>query len=334
MSLLLDAALRHELIEGLLAKLRDYYVFPEKAAEMAGVIRERQGRGDYDDIKDGTVFRDRLTEHLRGVCDDKHLRLVYYPDPQPPRDNLYTDPEALAAYWADAVLDNYGYSKAERLKGNVGYLLINALDEAEVTAPTITAAFQFVAHTADLIIDLRQNSGGAPTGVAFVCSYLFPPEPVHLNDIYCRDGNRTQQFWTLPFVPGLRYLDKPVYLLTSGRTFSAGEELAYNLQVLRRATVVGEVTIGGANPVDFFQLHPHLAVRVPSCRAVNPRTGTNWEGVGVQPDILVNQERALEVAYRVALESVAETYRALASPPSNDRLQELQDALSELSQKG
>ncbi|HYF63913.1 MAG TPA: S41 family peptidase, partial [Herpetosiphonaceae bacterium] len=193
---------------------------------------------------------------------------------------------------------------------------------------------RFVGHTFGLILDLRQNTGGASTGVAFLCSYLFPPEPVHLNDIYYREGERVQQYWTLPALPGPRYGPGPVYVLTSRRTFSAGEELAYNLQSLGRATVVGEVTAGGANPVDVYQVHPHFAIRVPTCRAINPITRTNWEGVGVQPDLAVAAGDALDAAYREALLKAAAHYAAHATPAFKSLRQQIDQALSALDEGG
>jgi C-terminal processing protease CtpA/Prc len=210
----------------------------------------------------------------------------------------------IAAYLADAARDNYGVQKVERLAGNVGYLLLTSIDEAEYTGPTIAAAMAVLANTSALLIDLRRNNGGAPSGVAFLCSYFFPPEPVHVNDIYSREGDASQQFWTLPHLPGERYLDKPVYVLTSSRTFSGAEELAYDLQQLRRAKVVGETTAGAANPVDVYQLDPHFELRVPTGRAINPTTGTNWEGTGVTPDIAVDAEQALDVAHAAALHAI------------------------------
>jgi C-terminal processing protease CtpA/Prc len=132
--------------------------------------------------------------------------------------------------------------------------------------------------------------------VAFVCSYLFD-EPVHLIDIYQRDGDRTVQSWTQPYVPGERYGGtKPVYVLTSGKTFSGGEELAFDLQSHGRATVVGERTGGGAHPRIGVRLHPHLELTVPTGRAMHPATGENWEGVGVTPDVEVPATDALAAA--------------------------------------
>jgi retinol-binding protein 3 len=143
---------------------------------------------------------------------------------------------------------------------------------------------QFIANTDSVILDLRDNGGGEPEMVAYLSSYLFPG-PIHLNDLWNRANSTTRQYWTLPYVPGTRLSDKPVFVLTSSRTFSAAEEFAYNLQALKRASIVGETTGGGAHPVAGFPLVDRFMITVPVARAVNPVTGKNWEGTGVQPDV-------------------------------------------------
>jgi len=155
-----------------------------------------------------------------------------------------------------------------------------------------------------LIVDVRKNRGGTPDGVQLWHSHLFPDSDTHLNDIFHTDTGGIRQYWTLAHVPGPRYLDRPVYLLTSAFTFSAGEEFAYNLKALRRATLIGETTRGGAHPTDVLPITPTLEITVPIARSVNPITGTNWEGSGVEPDVAVPADEAFDVAYRMALEHV------------------------------
>src|SRR5262249_14549182 len=143
---------------------------------------------------------------------------------------------------------NAGFVKVERLPGNVGYLELTGFMSPEEAARPAAAAMNFLAATDALIIDLRKNGGGSPPTVALVCSYFFGEEPVHLNSLYWRKGDRTEEFWTRKAVEGPRYLNKEVYVLTSKRTFSGAEEFTYNLKNLKRATVVGETTGGGAHP--------------------------------------------------------------------------------------
>jgi hypothetical protein len=173
-----------------------------------------------------------------------------------------------------------------------------------VAADTYAAAMTFVAHTDALILDLRASNGSmSPDALPMLCTYFFEG-PTHLNDIYWRPEDRTRQFWTWAHVPGKRYLNKPIYVLTSGKTFSGAEELAYDLQNLKRATLIGETTGGGANPGGSRRADDHFQVWVPSGRAINPITKTNWEGVGVTSDVAVPAARALHAAHLTALKQL------------------------------
>src|SRR5262249_22574655 len=127
---------------------------------------------------------------------------------------------------------------------------------------------------------------------------------VHLNSLYWRKGDRTEEFWTRKALDGKRYTGKPVYVLTSARTFSGAEEFAYNLQSRKRATIVGETTGGGAHPGGVRPINDHFAMFVPTGRAINPVTGTNWEGTGVKPDVAVRADEALETAHALAVKTV------------------------------
>jgi C-terminal processing protease CtpA/Prc len=172
--------------------------------------------------------------------------------------------------------------------------------DPQLCGATAAAAMNFLAGTRAIIFDLRANGGGDPAMVALLSSYLFA-EPTHLNDLWERKTGTTQQFWTLPYVPGRRMDGKPVYVLTSHRTFSGAEEFAYNLKNLKRATIVGEVTGGGAHPVSPHRIDDHFVIGVPFARAVNPISKTNWEGTGVEPDVKVAAADALDTAVKLAM---------------------------------
>jgi hypothetical protein len=199
---------------------------------------------------------------------------------------------------------NYGIFRVERLAGNIGYIDLRLVAPPERAGTAIAAAMELVAGTHALIIDLRGNGGGSPHGAAMWCSYLFPGADTHLNDIYDRDSGQTRQFWSLAYLPGRRYLDRPVYVLSSAKTFSGGEDIAYTLQAHGRAQVIGETTGGGAHPSRMVPISPTLAMSVPFARSVSPVTGTNWEGTGVVPDIAATAGEAHDVAYGLALRHV------------------------------
>jgi hypothetical protein len=302
-----DAAERRAAIEGILTLLNQRYVFPDTALAMAEAIRERQRRGDYDGIGSGRVFAESLTTHLQAVSKDRHLRVTHSVSviPMPSPSGVPT-PEQQARAIAMGRQVNFGFERVERLDGNVGYLELRSFgfSPAQV-ADAAAAAFTFLGHVDAMIIDVRRNGGGSPYTVGAVSSYLFGPERVHLNSLFFRPANSTQDFHTQAEVRGTRFgPDKPLYVLTSRRTFSAAEEFTYNLQTRKRAVVVGDTTGGGAHPGGNARATDHFNVWIPSGRAINPITGTNWERVGVRPDIAVSSEQALHIAHLTALRTL------------------------------
>jgi C-terminal processing protease CtpA/Prc len=169
----------------------------------------------------------------------------------------------------------------------------------------ITAAMSVLAAADALLVDLRQCRGGEPGMAVFLTSYLWDDDPVQLTGLRERKDNLLRQAWTLPYVPGSRFGKvKPVYVLVSASTFSGGEQLSYDLQQLRRATIVGERTRGGAHARQGFVVHPHLEAAISVAESINPKTGGNWEGTGVAPDIETGADRARDIAYQRALQDV------------------------------
>jgi hypothetical protein len=321
----IGAGTRARVIDGVLRRLREGYVFPEKAAEMARAVRERAQRGAYDRMVSAHNFADALTNDLRAVSRDQHL-LVFYlsrgvrdevPDAEPSAEER----RERSAFGRRV---NYGLERVERLAGNVGYLEIRSFNfDAASVDSTLTAAMNFLASTDALIIDVRRNGGGEPEMVAAVCSYLLPPNRL-INKFYWRPQDRWDEFRTKS-VSGRHYgMTRPVYVLTSDRTFSGAEEFAYDLQTQRRGEVVGDTTGGGAHPGGTRRVTEHFGVWVPSGRAVNPVTGTNWEGIGIQPDVPVAATDALRAAHLRALE------RLLAAEADAERRTLLQQAIEEV----
>ncbi|WP_412539574.1 S41 family peptidase [Longispora sp. K20-0274] len=292
------------LIEDALAILRDKYMFPDKAEAAAAVIEADLAAGEYDGLSEEELG-ERVTARLFEVCADRHLRFrVRAVDLQEAGE---TEEDAEAAWNERQRLTNYGIQRTERLAGNVGYVKLTGVTSPGNGGRAIAAAMELVANTDALIFDLTANRGGDPDGVQMWNSYLFADSETHLNSIYDAATKHTRDFWTLAYLPGQRYVDKPVYVLTSGSTFSAGEEFAYNLKALRRATLIGETTRGGAHPTDQFPVSKTMEITVPVARSINPVTGTNWEGVGVVPDIALAADEAFGHAYTLALRHVVET---------------------------
>lgn len=294
----LDAKTRAQVIDAALAALREGYVFPDVAQEMARAVRAHQRRGDYRGLRSERAFAIQLTEDLRRVSHDEHLRVDYFPamgadgppGPPPPGQPPQGPPPGPG---------DHGITRVERLPGNIGLIAMRGFVPPSPGARDAIAEAMDAVHPTDaLIFDMRQNGGGHPDMVALVCSYLFGPEPVQLSSFYGRDGALIDEFQTSEQVQGQRYGDKDVYVLTSARTFSGGEAFAYDLKHLDRATIIGETTGGGAHPMRGMPLPGNFGISVPFARPINPVTQTNWEGTGVIPDIAVPAEDALERALR------------------------------------
>lgn len=287
-----DAVEPAQVVEAVVERMNRHYVFPEVARKVEVSLKSKLRSRAFDKAVDGVALAATLTDELVRISGDKHIRVDYSAAPLPPAGGA----EEKVASREMERQHNFGVERVERLPFNIGYVDLHGFATLTNAGDTIAAAMTLISNTDALIIDLRRNHGGEPSTVAFALSYLFD-ERTHLNDLHWRDGGRVEQYWTHDWVPGRRYgQSKPVYVLTSSITFSGGEEFAYDLKNLKRATLVGEVTGGGANPGDMHPLTAHFEIFVPSGRAVSPITHTNWEGRGVQPDVLVDAARALEVA--------------------------------------
>ena len=297
----LDAELRADTVQRLAKILKAYYVFPEVGITMAELLRKNQADGVYDSIIDARALADRLTSDLRAVCNDKHLRVRADEGPKVHGNGHDHDDAA----WRLSARDNYGFERVERLPGNIGYIKLNQFSPSEEAQKPAAAAMNFVSHCDGLIFDLRENGGGSPSMIVFLSNYLFE-EATHLNSFYNRHEDETTETRTSDQPPpGGRFgARKPVYVLTSSYTFSGAEEFAYNLKNLKRASIVGQTTGGGAHPVDGRRINDAFMVMVPFARAINPITKTNWEGVGVKPDIEAPADQALSVAHQAAIETL------------------------------
>jgi retinol-binding protein 3 len=301
----ITAGTRERLLDRVLATLADKYVFPDVAAGIATAIRTRAARGEYASITDGAAFAQLLTAHLRAAGHDNHLAL--YCSLEPRRFSPGYEPAGaeLDRCQRAGALTNYGFRRLERLAGNVGYLRLDEFYPATdaQAADTASAAMTFLARTCALIIDLRENRGGDGSMTAFLAGHLFPL-PVHMSTFRWRGEDTEFQSWTPAHVPAPRYLDRPVYLLTSAQTASAAEEFAYALRELDRVTVIGETTAGAAHATLITRLDAHFDLAVPQGRPIHPHTGNNWQGAGVTPDLAVPAAHALTAAYRAALAHV------------------------------
>lgn len=304
-----DSKVKQQTVKKITSLLDDNYIFPELAKKMGELIKQNLATGIYDSIDDPMKFAETLTADLQSVSKDKHIRVRFSPEDakrlmEQEKNGRDQDDEK---HWNEMMKkENYGFKKVERLPGNIGYVDFRNFASPDYSKETVASVMKFLENTDAIIFDLRLNGGGDPAGVQLICSYLFTETPVHLNDLYYRPTDETKEYWTLRKIDGKRMPDVPVYVLTSKFTFSGAEEFSYNLKNLKRATIVGETTGGGAHPGGVKAINSGFAIFVPTGRAISPITKTNWEGVGVAPDVNIKSELALEQAQILALQKLAE----------------------------
>ena len=297
------------------------YVFPDLAAKTVEMLKANTK--SYEAIADPKAFASKVDDDLFAVTHDKHVRLWYPFEAQNMGDNAHNK----VAQHQDEVLDNFGFTSERRLSGNIGYVDFRYFSGDPGVGQTIQATMSFLANTDALILDLRHNGGGDPIAAETLESYFFASQQ-QITSVMWRDTktgvvNEMQQY-TSPAVPGPLYLNKPIYVLTSSHTFSCAEQFAYDLHNLKRITIVGETTGGGANPGVVHGVGNSFGIFIPEGRAYSPVTKTNWESTGIAPDVGAPAVDALTKSYSLALDYVKqhdsnsgvqdEVTRALADP--------------------
>jgi hypothetical protein len=293
----IDAQERHRVIQAAAANLTRYYVDAELAQRVAVAIQAHEKRGEDDGATDGEGFANLVTQQMQAVTHDPYLMLVYGAAAplEPPRPS----PADVNAYRREMEKTNCGFGTVRVLPHNVGYWKFNSFPDADICGSRAAAAMAKLNDVDAIIFDLRDNGGGYSNMVAFIATYLFD-RPTHLNDFYNRAENTNEESWTLAPVPGNKLTEKPAFVLTSHRTFSAAEGFGYDLKMLERATLVGETTSGQGHPARGRQIDDRFMIRVPDIKVVNPLSKTNWEGTGVKPDVEVQAEDALAIAEKLA----------------------------------
>jgi len=320
-------------VEAVAACVESRYVDVIAGSRAAEALRRRLGAGGYDGLPYAAQLAPLLTADLQAAVPDLHLQVRWSDEVRVLADTSdWDDPDFLAAYWEREALDNFGFDKAERLRGNVGLLVVRNIDEPESTAAVIDAAFAFLARCNALIIDLRRTTGGTPSGVAYLLGHLLPAG-TPLIEAVDREGAVVERSSTPAGKEPTFDSAVPVFALTSRRTVSGCEELAYDLRAAGRAILVGATTVGAANPVDIYAVDPHVAVRVPTAVVRHALTGGNWEATGIVPDVECAVEDALDVAHRLAADAVRRRIAAGEIPPAEGLLEELDDVTAELDEQ-
>lgn len=324
-----DHSLTNEYKEKVIQKLsqlmNDFYVFPEIAKQTEQHIKKQWLEGYYNSFKNNESFAAALTRSVQDINKDKHMRIR---SNQPNTTSETSQESMLSEHIARmdrSRQSNAGFKTVNILEGNVGYLDLRGFAGMETGKDIADAYMKLMSRTDAIIIDLSKNGGGSPSMVQYLCSYFFN-QKLLLNSLYWREGNKTQEFWTLDEVGGPKMEDVPLFIITSERTFSGAEEFSYNMQTQKRGTLVGQTTGGGANPGRSMRIDDHLSVFIPTGKAVNPITKTNWEGVGVIPEVVTTPEDAFDKTVGLA-QKAAEAFRAQRNEKFNQLFTDLSSQL-------
>jgi len=277
--------------------LNDVYVFPEKAKEIELVILDRMHKGTYDHIKTNSEFQGYISEELKEVSTDGHLGILLVKDEE-------TEPTHVLVETEDKYKYNYAFQKLEVLSGNIGYLKFNKFYQDEEALETVDYALGFLKDTDAMIIDLRDNIGGSPELVRYILSHFFDEETL-LWRIHERGDKDIYELNSIVEIGNPKFKGNyPLFVLVGPDTASAAEIFSYTLKHYNRATIVGQKTRGVAHAVGAVKINKYFIGRFSMSTIINPITHTNFEVVGVQPDIKSSLDKSLDVAHSKALETL------------------------------
>lgn len=302
-SVSLSAEQNRAVVLSLAQVLRERFAFRDRGAAAAEAIEAMEARGEFRGATTAAELLALMDSRITPVVNDRHFRVRYLgPEIMAGFSEAPPSAEDIAAFHEEVRLRGSEIPEVRWLDGNVGYVRITRFLDAPPTAEKMAAAMGMLADTSALIIDVRGAPGGEPAGVAAIIGHLVDraTPTVHVADPGGAPEGRT--WYAEPRTPA--YVGRPVYVLIDSETGSGAEEFAYDLQAMGRATLVGETTWGGATPGGYRPLAEGFAAFIPMQIVTNTVTGTNWEGVGVLPDVEAPADQALDVAHRLALEAV------------------------------
>lgn len=299
---------KEDIIYNVSKVIESKFLYEDYAGKMSVYIKNQFKKGLYDSLSEVNSFCSRITSDLRKVYNDKHLFVFYSPEEtleikalnnSLPKNELIRFNKIV---FEEESSENFGFKELKILDGNVGYLKLSYFTSPQYFEDKVNLAMSFLSHSDAIIIDLRNNGGGE--GSSLLASYFLPPKETKLGCTICRDTTFNSESKNQINIKGKRFLNEDLFILTNSRTFSAAEDFSYTMKHLKRATIVGEKTKGGAHPVDILILYNDILIQLPICESYNPITKGNWEGIGVIPDISVSSGEAFNVAYIKAIENI------------------------------
>lgn len=306
----LSASENRAVVLSLAEVLRERFAFRARGAAAAREIEAMERRGAFRNARTAAELLALIDTRIAPIVNDRHFRVRYMgPEMTARFSEAPPSAEAIASFHEEVRLRGSEIPDVRWLAGNVGYIRINMFLDAEPSVEKLSAAMGMLADTGALIIDVRGSPGGEPEGVANVIGHLVTERTATVRTEDRFDPSASRTYYAEPRTPG--FTGKPVFVLIDGRTGSGAEEFAYDLQAMRRATLVGQTTYGAATPGGFRPLASGFAAFIPMQIVSNTITGANWEGVGVRPDVEVPAEEALTRAHRLALEVILQDAQGL-----------------------
>ena len=299
----LSASQQAQVLQGLSDQLSKNYVYGDRVERIVVSLQTKLENGEYADSQLPVDFASALSSDLVEVTEDQHFVVAY--QPATADETLFENDDEAVARRA-----NFGFERLEILPGNIGYMRFDYFPDPEPAYGVLTSAMKFVENTDALIIDLRYNNGGYLETAQFIASHFFDTEKDRaLFRYFYNDEGQTvrRSQWVLAAIPGRRRPDVPIYIMTSSTSFSAAEWMAFSMQELGRATIVGQTTTGAAHPVERFRIDDTFVVQIPIGKISGPISGEDFEGQGVVPDHKVPSHRALDRAYGMALRNLAQS---------------------------
>ena len=299
---------KKQTVESLTKLLNEEYIFPNVAEKMIAALSANYKKGNYKSISNPIEFAETITRDLISISNDRHFLINY--DPRGVKESKMVISKADSLEFekrdfAEFRKQNFAFKEVKILDGNIGYLNLIGFAPTSFSKETAVATMGFLSNTDAIIIDLRSNGGGKSDMVQLLASYFFKAEPISFVEFYTRKGNTTDHDDNLINLQGKRMPDKDLYILTSHFTFSAAEGFTYLMKNRKRATIIGETSGGGAHPVSQIAIGDKFMIRLPVAKPIDPITKTDWEGVGITPDIEVPVNDALLIAQIKALEKLA-----------------------------
>jgi len=272
--------------------IEKHYILPEVAVEVANKLRIAAKAGEYSKYSDTPLkLADALTKDIINYSQDKHFYIEYI--------NRKTEQINWIEQWLKkAPSKNFGIKKIEILKGNVGYLAISSFYPLDIAKQSIKAAMELIQHTQGLILDLRKNGGGDESSTRAILATFLPEG--HEGPLFIESRKEKKLMGIPKKLDWSRYSQqKKLVIILNNRTFSAPESLAFSLQEMGRALVIGTNSAGGAHMTDApLTVSGGYEIGIPNKRPISKSTGENWEGTGVIPDIESNDMNALETALK------------------------------------